>query len=68
MEMNKYQTLPGKLSRSDMNGDREQYSTPDQLSPDDSEDSEFHLSKSHLKTLLLVIFIKQPSENVSNNK
>ncbi|XP_045552905.1 liprin-beta-2 isoform X4 [Salmo salar] len=46
MEMNKYQTLPGKLSRSDMNGDREQYSTPDQLSPDDSEDSEFHLRKS----------------------
>uniref|UniRef100_A0A673Z4X4 PPFIA binding protein 2 n=1 Tax=Salmo trutta TaxID=8032 RepID=A0A673Z4X4_SALTR len=43
MEMNKYQTLPGKLSRPDMNGDREQYSTPDQLSPDDSEDSEFHL-------------------------
>uniref|UniRef100_A0A4W5KAN0 PPFIA binding protein 2 n=1 Tax=Hucho hucho TaxID=62062 RepID=A0A4W5KAN0_9TELE len=46
MEMNKYQTLPGKLSRPDMNGDREQYSTPDQLSPDDSEDSEFHLRKS----------------------
>ncbi|XP_064807490.1 liprin-beta-2-like isoform X1 [Oncorhynchus masou masou] len=46
IEMNKYQTLPGKLSRPDMNGDREQYSTPDQLSPDDSEDSEFHLRKS----------------------
>ncbi|XP_055795619.1 liprin-beta-2-like isoform X13 [Salvelinus fontinalis] len=45
MEMNKYQTLPGKLSRPDMNGDREQYSTPDQLSPDDSEDSEFHLNR-----------------------
>uniref|UniRef100_A0A8C7KWP5 PPFIA binding protein 2 n=1 Tax=Oncorhynchus kisutch TaxID=8019 RepID=A0A8C7KWP5_ONCKI len=38
IEMNKYQTLPGKLSRPDMNGDREQCSTPDQLSPDDSED------------------------------
>ncbi|KAK6319948.1 hypothetical protein J4Q44_G00090550 [Coregonus suidteri] len=46
MEMNKYQTLPGKLSRPDMNGDREQYFTPDQLSPDDSEDSEFNLRKS----------------------
>ncbi|XP_031678914.1 liprin-beta-2 isoform X4 [Oncorhynchus kisutch] len=46
IEMNKYQTLPGKLSRPDMNGDREQCSTPDQLSPDDSEDSEFHLRKS----------------------
>uniref|UniRef100_A0A8C7RBV1 PPFIA binding protein 2 n=1 Tax=Oncorhynchus mykiss TaxID=8022 RepID=A0A8C7RBV1_ONCMY len=46
IEMNKYQTLPGKLSRPDMNGDRDQHSTPDQLSPDDSEDSEFHLRKS----------------------
>ncbi|XP_035654025.2 liprin-beta-2-like isoform X4 [Oncorhynchus keta] len=46
IEINRYQTLPGKLSRPDMNGDREQCSTPDQLSPDDSEDSEFHLRKS----------------------
>uniref|UniRef100_A0A8C7NCR6 PPFIA binding protein 2 n=1 Tax=Oncorhynchus mykiss TaxID=8022 RepID=A0A8C7NCR6_ONCMY len=38
MEMNKYQTLPGKLSRPDMNGDQEQYAAPVQLSPDDSED------------------------------
>uniref|UniRef100_A0A3P9A788 SAM domain-containing protein n=1 Tax=Esox lucius TaxID=8010 RepID=A0A3P9A788_ESOLU len=48
MEMNKYQTLPGKLFRPNLNGDRDQYSTPVQLSPDDSEDSEFNLSKSHL--------------------
>nr|XP_046167712.1 liprin-beta-2-like isoform X5 [Oncorhynchus gorbuscha] len=46
IEMNKYQTLPGTLSRPDVNGDREQCSTPGQLSPDDSEDSEFHLRKS----------------------
>nr|XP_046202983.1 liprin-beta-2b isoform X4 [Oncorhynchus gorbuscha] len=46
MEMNKYQTLPGKLSRPDMNGDQEQYATPVQLSPDDSEDSELNLRKS----------------------
>ncbi|XP_045544336.1 liprin-beta-2 isoform X4 [Salmo salar] len=43
MEMNKYQTLPGKLSRPDMNGDQ---ATPVQLSPDDSEDSELSLRKS----------------------
>ncbi|XP_070971913.1 liprin-beta-2-like isoform X3 [Oncorhynchus clarkii lewisi] len=46
MEMNKYQTLPGKLSRPDMNGDQEQYAAPVQLSPDDSEDSELNLRKS----------------------
>ncbi|XP_034144417.1 liprin-beta-2b isoform X13 [Esox lucius] len=46
MEMNKYQTLPGKLFRPNLNGDRDQYSTPVQLSPDDSEDSEFNLRKS----------------------
>ncbi|KAL0968562.1 hypothetical protein UPYG_G00268500 [Umbra pygmaea] len=46
MEISKYQTLPGKLFRPDMNGDRDQYSMPVQLSPDDSEDSEFNLRKS----------------------
>ncbi|XP_041694209.1 liprin-beta-2b isoform X4 [Coregonus clupeaformis] len=46
MEMNKYQTLPGKLCRPDMNGDQEQYATQVQLSPDDSEDSELNLRKS----------------------
>ncbi|KAM9570769.1 liprin-beta-2b isoform 17-T21 [Salvelinus alpinus] len=46
MEMNKYQTLPGKLSRPDLNEDQEQCATPVQLSPDDSEDSELNLRKS----------------------
>ncbi|XP_055789531.1 liprin-beta-2-like isoform X1 [Salvelinus fontinalis] len=46
MEMNKYQTLPGKLSRLDLNEDQEQCATPVQLSPDDSEDSELNLRKS----------------------
>ncbi|KAJ8002788.1 hypothetical protein DPEC_G00162590 [Dallia pectoralis] len=41
-EISKYQTLPGKIA----NGDRDHYSTPVQLSPDDSEDSEFNLRKS----------------------
>ncbi|XP_076119963.1 liprin-beta-2b isoform X5 [Alosa pseudoharengus] len=43
---NKYRTLPGKLSRrnAEQNGEREKYSSPLQLSPDESEDSQFNLS------------------------
>uniref|UniRef100_A0A671M468 Liprin-beta-2-like n=1 Tax=Sinocyclocheilus anshuiensis TaxID=1608454 RepID=A0A671M468_9TELE len=44
-ENNKYQTLPGKFSRPEQNGVRLQQSSPLQLSPDESEDSEFNLSK-----------------------
>uniref|UniRef100_A0A673GX43 Liprin-beta-2-like n=1 Tax=Sinocyclocheilus rhinocerous TaxID=307959 RepID=A0A673GX43_9TELE len=44
-ENNKYQTLPGKFSRPEQNGVRLQPSSPLQLSPDESEDSEFNLSK-----------------------
>ncbi|XP_073669452.1 liprin-beta-2b isoform X12 [Paramisgurnus dabryanus] len=40
---NKYQTLPGKFSRPEQNGVRLQASSPLQLSPDESEDSEFNL-------------------------
>ncbi|XP_030646572.1 liprin-beta-2b [Chanos chanos] len=43
MDNSKYQTLPGKFSRSEQNGEREKYSSPLQLSPDESEDSEFNL-------------------------
>ncbi|XP_073687414.1 liprin-beta-2b isoform X7 [Garra rufa] len=43
-ENNKYQTLPGKFSRPEQNGLRLQPSCPLQLSPDESEDSEFNLS------------------------
>uniref|UniRef100_A0A8C2K478 Liprin-beta-2-like n=1 Tax=Cyprinus carpio TaxID=7962 RepID=A0A8C2K478_CYPCA len=42
-ENNKYQTLPGKFSRPEQNGVRLQPSSPLQLSPDESEDSEFNL-------------------------
>ncbi|XP_050956005.1 liprin-beta-2b isoform X9 [Labeo rohita] len=42
-ENNKYQTLPGKFSRPEQNGLRLQPSSPLQLSPDESEDSEFNL-------------------------
>lgn len=44
-ENNKYQTLPGKFSRPEQNGVRLQPSSPLQLSPDESEDSEFNLRK-----------------------
>ncbi|RXN21959.1 liprin-beta-2-like isoform X3 [Labeo rohita] len=44
-ENNKYQTLPGKFSRPEQNGLRLQPSSPLQLSPDESEDSEFNLRK-----------------------
>ncbi|XP_016339196.1 liprin-beta-2b isoform X4 [Sinocyclocheilus anshuiensis] len=44
-ENNKYQTLPGKFSRPEQNGVRLQQSSPLQLSPDESEDSEFNLRK-----------------------
>ncbi|XP_018619306.1 liprin-beta-2b isoform X5 [Scleropages formosus] len=39
---NKYQTLPGKLCRSDQNGKRE---TPAQKKPEETEDSEFSLNR-----------------------
>ncbi|XP_036390467.1 liprin-beta-2b isoform X5 [Megalops cyprinoides] len=45
IESNKYQTLPGKLSRSEENEERDKFSTPVQKSPDESEDSEFNLRK-----------------------
>ncbi|XP_066506115.1 liprin-beta-2b isoform X7 [Hoplias malabaricus] len=41
----KYRTLPGKLSRPVQNGERDQYISPLQLSPDESEDSEVNLRK-----------------------
>ncbi|XP_067235971.1 liprin-beta-2b isoform X10 [Chanodichthys erythropterus] len=44
-ENNKYQTLPGKFSRPEQNGVRLPSSSPLQLSPDESEDSEFNLRK-----------------------
>ncbi|XP_052400268.1 liprin-beta-2 isoform X2 [Carassius gibelio] len=44
-ENNKYQTLPGKFSRPEQNGVRLQPSSPLQLSPDESEGSEFNLRK-----------------------
>lgn len=44
-ENNKYQTLPGKFSCPEQNGVRLQPSSPLQLSPDESEDSEFNLRK-----------------------
>ncbi|KAI1904589.1 hypothetical protein AGOR_G00007180 [Albula goreensis] len=42
---NKYQTLPGKLPRSDENGEKENFSPPIEKSPDESEDSDFNLRK-----------------------
>ncbi|XP_053487361.1 liprin-beta-2b isoform X8 [Ictalurus furcatus] len=45
-DSSKYQTLPGKLSRPEQNGEREQRSSPLQLSPDESEESEINLTKS----------------------
>lgn len=47
VDNNKYRTLPGKLSRlkTEQNGEREKYSSPLQLSPDESEDSQFNLSE-----------------------
>ncbi|XP_077066689.1 liprin-beta-2b isoform X3 [Siphateles boraxobius] len=44
-ENNKYQTLPGKFSRPEQNGVRLLPSSPLQLSPDESEDSEYNLRK-----------------------
>ncbi|XP_059392638.1 liprin-beta-2b isoform X8 [Carassius carassius] len=44
-ENNKYQTLPGKFGRPEQNGVRLQQSSPLQLSPVESEDSEFNLRK-----------------------
>ncbi|XP_048015625.1 liprin-beta-2b isoform X13 [Megalobrama amblycephala] len=44
-ENNKYQTLPGKFSRPEQNGVRLPSSSPLQLSPDESEDSEFNLNR-----------------------
>ncbi|XP_072519436.1 liprin-beta-2b isoform X7 [Salminus brasiliensis] len=41
----KYRTLPGKFYRPEQNGDRDQYSSPLQLSPDESEDSSVNLRK-----------------------
>ncbi|XP_049340416.1 liprin-beta-2b isoform X6 [Astyanax mexicanus] len=41
----KYRTLPGKFYRPDQNGDRDQYSSPLQLSPDESEDSAVNLNR-----------------------
>ncbi|XP_053091254.1 liprin-beta-2b isoform X2 [Pangasianodon hypophthalmus] len=45
-DSSKYQTLPGKLSRLEQNGERERRSSPLQLSPDESEESEINLTKS----------------------
>ncbi|TRY85719.1 hypothetical protein DNTS_013255 [Danionella cerebrum] len=42
-ENSKYQTLPGKFVRPEQNGVRFPTSSPLQLSPDESEDSEFNL-------------------------
>ncbi|KAF7707653.1 hypothetical protein HF521_018871 [Silurus meridionalis] len=44
-ESSKYQTLPGKFSRPALNGERERRSSPFQLSPDESEESEINLTK-----------------------
>lgn len=44
-DSSKYQTLPGKLSRPEQNGERERRSSPLQLSLDESEESEINLSK-----------------------
>ncbi|XP_053091255.1 liprin-beta-2b isoform X3 [Pangasianodon hypophthalmus] len=43
-DSSKYQTLPGKLSRLEQNGERERRSSPLQLSPDESEESEINLT------------------------
>ncbi|MBN3312716.1 LIPB2 protein, partial [Atractosteus spatula] len=46
LESNKYQTLPGKLHRSNQNGDKEKYMSPDsQKSEEDAADNEFNLRK-----------------------
>lgn len=53
MELSKYQTLPGKLSkksepRAELNGDRErdgEYLSPVRLSPVHSPDQDYSLSK-----------------------
>ncbi|MCJ8734414.1 hypothetical protein PDJAM_G00235120 [Pangasius djambal] len=45
-DSSKYRTLPGKLSRPEQNGERERRSSPLQLSPDESEESEINLTKS----------------------
>ncbi|KAG9338038.1 hypothetical protein JZ751_027202 [Albula glossodonta] len=44
-DSNKYQTLPGKLSRPGQNGERERHAAPPQKSPNQSGDSEFTLRK-----------------------
>ncbi|XP_047658307.1 liprin-beta-2b isoform X3 [Tachysurus fulvidraco] len=43
-DSSKYQTLPGKLSRPEQNGERDRRSSPLQLSPDESEESEINLT------------------------
>ncbi|TSQ92660.1 Liprin-beta-2 [Bagarius yarrelli] len=45
-DSSKYQTLPGKLSRPVQNGEQDRHSSPLQLSPDESEESEINLTKS----------------------
>ncbi|XP_066556561.1 liprin-beta-2b isoform X7 [Amia ocellicauda] len=46
IESYKYQTLPGKLSRSHQNGDKEKYKSPDvQTSMEEAEESEFNLNR-----------------------
>ncbi|XP_047658315.1 liprin-beta-2b isoform X11 [Tachysurus fulvidraco] len=44
-DSSKYQTLPGKLSRPEQNGERDRRSSPLQLSPDESEESEINLNR-----------------------
>ncbi|XP_037396600.1 liprin-beta-2-like isoform X4 [Pygocentrus nattereri] len=44
-DSSKYRTLPGKFSRPEQNGERDQYPSPLQLSPDESEDSEVNLNR-----------------------
>ncbi|XP_060741261.1 liprin-beta-2b isoform X10 [Tachysurus vachellii] len=43
-DSSKYQTLPGKLSRPEQNGERDRRSSPLQLSPDESEESEININ------------------------
>nr|XP_015193777.1 PREDICTED: liprin-beta-2 isoform X10 [Lepisosteus oculatus] len=47
LESNKYQTLPGKLYRSNQNGDKEKYMSSDsQKSEEDAAGNEFNLNRS----------------------
>ncbi|XP_028843606.1 liprin-beta-2b isoform X11 [Denticeps clupeoides] len=41
----RYKTLPGKLSRAQPDGERDKYLVALQLSPDESEDSDFNLNR-----------------------